>query len=73
MSDFREPMAVVWNKKPRFEGLVKPSINEMLKDQIFIGRGWRYYTAIIEIDLAPPTMKPSTAPTMQTKKQGTAP
>jgi hypothetical protein len=41
----------------------------MLKDQLFLGRGWRYYTAVVDLDLAPPpattttTTRPSTRPT----------
>jgi len=53
MVDFKEPVTVVINKKGAFEGLVKPSVDEMLKDQLFIGRGWRYFTGVIDIDLAP--------------------
>jgi hypothetical protein len=35
----------------------------MLKDQLFLGRGWRYYTAVIDVDLAPPpTTQPTTRP-----------
>jgi hypothetical protein len=34
----------------------------MLKDQIFLGRGWRYFTAIIDLDLTQPTSRPSTRP-----------
>jgi hypothetical protein len=36
----------------------------MLKDQLFLGRGWRYYTAVIDLDLAPPpATQPTTGPT----------
>ena len=65
MIDFREPVTVVVNKKARFEGTVKPSIEEMLKDQLFLGRGWRYYTGVIDIDLAPrpaPATQPGAKP-----------
>ncbi len=60
MVDFREPVAVVVNKKTRFEALVKPSIDEMLKDQVFLGRGWRYFTGVVDIDIVPPATRPST-------------
>jgi len=61
MIDFAKPVTVAVNKRVRFQGLVKPSVDTMLKDQIFLGRGWRYYTAAIDIDLSPPpTTKPAT-------------
>jgi hypothetical protein len=47
---------VTVNKRIRFEGMVRPDVEQMLKDQIFLGRGWRYFTGVIDIDLAsPPT------------------
>jgi hypothetical protein len=58
--DFREPVTVTVNRKPRFEAKLTPDVEPMLKDQLFLGRGWRYYTAVIDIDLAPP---PATQPT----------
>jgi hypothetical protein len=58
--DFREPVKVTVNGKVRFEGKLTPDVEPMLKDQLFLGRGWRYYTAVIDIDLAPP---PATQPT----------
>ena len=64
MIDFAQPVSVTVNRKVRFKGMVKPSIDEMLKDQIFLGRGWRYYTGVIDIDLVDhPTTKPATRPT----------
>jgi pimeloyl-ACP methyl ester carboxylesterase len=63
MVDFREPVTVTVNGKPRFEKKLTPDVEPMLKDQLFLGRGWRYYSAIIDIDLAPPpTTKPATKP-----------
>jgi hypothetical protein len=50
MIDFTRAVSVVVNHKPRYEAFVKPSIEEMLKDQLFLGRGWRYYTGVIDID-----------------------
>jgi hypothetical protein len=36
----------------------------MLKDQLFLGRGWRYYTAVIDLDLVDhPAIRPATRPT----------
>jgi hypothetical protein len=62
MIDFTKPVTVNVNRRGKFEGLVKMSIDEMLKDQLFLGRGWRYYTGIIDIDLAagPPSVPPAT-------------
>jgi predicted esterase len=65
MVDFREPVTVTVNGKERFAKKLVPDVEPMLKDQLFLGRGWRYYTAVVDIDLAPP---PSTQPT--TKRSG---
>lgn len=65
MVDLGEPVTVNVNKRGRFEGLVEPSIDVMLKDQLFLGRGWRYYTAVIDIDVvaaATPSSPPPTQP-----------
>ncbi len=62
MMDLTQPVVIIINGKGRFEGIVKPSIDEMLRDQLFIGRGWRYFTAAVDIDLVPPrasTTQPS--------------
>jgi pimeloyl-ACP methyl ester carboxylesterase len=68
MIDFRKPVTVLVNTKTRFEGMLTPDVEPMLKDQLFLGRGWRYYTAVVDLDLAPPpatttTTRPSTRPT----------
>jgi hypothetical protein len=35
----------------------------MLNDQLFLGRGWRYYAAVIDIDLAEKAAtRPATKP-----------
>jgi hypothetical protein len=61
MVDFRTPVTVNVNKKGVFEALVTPSVEEMLKDQLFVGRGWRYFTGIIDVELAPrPVTQPAT-------------
>src|SRR4051794_4427219 len=71
MGDFRRPVTVVVNKKVKFEGMLQPRVAEMLNDQVFLGRGWRYYGAVIDIDLAEappatrPTSKPATVPGMR--------
>jgi hypothetical protein len=54
MVDLKQPVTVNFNRVLRFERLLKVSIEEMLKDQLFLGRGWRYYTATIDIDFARP-------------------
>ena len=64
--DFKRPVTIILNKKPRFEAMVKPSIEEMLNDQLFLGRGWRYYTGVVDLDLAPaagPATRPAPLPT----------
>jgi hypothetical protein len=62
MVDLGKPVTVIVNGKTRFSDIVRQSIDEMLKDQIFLGRGWRYFTAIIDLDLTQPTSRPSTRP-----------
>ena len=62
MVDLSKPLTVAVNRKVRFHGMVKPDIGQMLKDQIFLGRGWRYYTAVIDIDLLPPATAPASGP-----------
>ena len=64
MVDFREPVTITVNGKPRFEGKLTPDVEAMLKDQLFLGRGWRYYTAFVDVNLAPP---PATQPTTRPK------
>jgi hypothetical protein len=67
MVDLARPVTVVINNKTRFEGLVPVSLDGMLKDQLFLGRGWRYFTASIDVDLAPPSTRPaSTRPAIAT-------
>jgi hypothetical protein len=63
MVDLSRPVTVVVNKKGKFEGIVKTSMDEMLKDQLFLGRGWRYFSAGLDIDVIPPTTRPTTGPT----------
>ena len=67
--DLKKPVTVVVNKKVKFEGLVTPSVEEMLADQLFLGRGWRYYAGVIDLDLAErpatrPTTRPATRPNL---------
>lgn len=50
MVDFARPVTIAVNGKIRFQGLLTPSVETMLTDQLFLGRGWRYYTAFVDID-----------------------
>lgn len=62
--DLSKPVTVTVNKKGRFEGMAEPDPEEMLKDQLFLGRGWRYFTTVIDLDLVEtrPATKPAAAP-----------
>ncbi len=63
MVDFSKVVTVVVNHKSVFEDLVKPSVATVLNDQLFLGRGVRYFSATIDIDLGPkPTSRASSAP-----------
>jgi hypothetical protein len=62
MIDFSRSISVNVNGRTRFEGYVKPSVTEMLNDQLFLGRGWRYFTAVVNIDFGEPATGP-VAPT----------
>jgi hypothetical protein len=75
MIDFKKPVTIVVNKKPRFEGLIKPSVEEMLNDQLFLGRGWRYYTGVVDLDLTQSTAatQPTTAPSAPPARKKPAP
>ncbi len=67
MVDFSAVVTVVVNKKSAFEALVKPSVESMLKDQVFLGRGWRYFSGEVDIDVVPPpkaATQPYTKPTI---------
>jgi len=68
MINFSRAVTVIVNKRVKVEGFVQPSVEEMLKDQQFVGRGWRYFTGVIDIDLMPApatraATRPSTLPT----------
>jgi hypothetical protein len=63
MVDFSKPITVNVNRRGRFEDVVTPSVDIMLKDQLFLGRGWRYFTAVVDIDSgAAPSTRPATRP-----------
>lgn len=61
MVDFAKPVTVVVNRKVRFEGIVKPDIEKMLNDEMFLGRGWRYFAGMVDIDVIPPATRPAPA------------
>jgi len=49
----------------KFKAMLKPSVEEMLRDQLVVGRGWRYFTAVIDISMVthdPPKTLPATRP-----------
>jgi len=60
MVDLAKPVTVIVNGKTRYEGMIKPSVADTLRDQVFLGRGWRDYTAVLDIDLAPKSGVPAT-------------
>src|SRR5258708_22080609 len=70
MIDYAAPVTVVVNKREKFKGLLKPSVDEMLRDQIFVGRGWRYFTAVIDISMAGPSTAPATRSTTRPLQRG---
>lgn len=60
MIDMSKPLTVLVNSRARFEGIARPDIAAMMNDQLFLGRGWRYFIAVVEIDLAtPPATRPA--------------
>jgi len=60
MIDFSQAVSVIVNGRGRFEGFLKPSTIDMLNDQLFLGRGWRYFTAVVDIDFGEPAMRGAT-------------
>ncbi len=62
MVDLSRTVTVVVNKKPKFEGMVKTSMDEMLKDQLFLGAdGVISAPDSISMSFLPP--RPTTGPT----------
>lgn len=68
LANMAAPIQVVIDKKEKFKAIVKPSVDVMLKDQLVLGRGWRYYTGAIDIDMTPPL--PATRPTTRPAHTG---
>jgi hypothetical protein len=60
MVDFSRAVSVRVNGRAVVEQMVKESVELTLQDQQLLGRGWRKYTAALEVDLIPPTSRPST-------------
>jgi len=60
MVNLSQPVSVIVNRKQKFKAIVPASVDQMLKDQVFLGRGWRYYTGAIDIEM---TDHPATRPT----------
>jgi predicted esterase len=61
MVDLNQPVKVTVNSVTRYNQIPPQSTAEMLKDQLFLTRGWRYYTAVIDLDLTEtPTTHPAT-------------
>lgn len=67
LANMAGPVSVVIDKKEKFKGLVRPGVEVMLKDQLVLGRGWRYYTGVVDIDMVPP---PQTQPTTRLTHTG---
>ncbi|HEX8913517.1 MAG TPA: hypothetical protein VF796_14250 [Humisphaera sp.] len=70
MVDLTKPVTVAVNGRVRFEGVVPQSVDEMMKDQIFLGRGWRYFTAVVDIDV---TGRPTPTTTLPATRAATRP
>ncbi|MDB5297310.1 MAG: hypothetical protein JWO31_3293, partial [Phycisphaerales bacterium] len=60
MVDLSKPVTVAVNGRPKFEDVVPQSVAELLSDQLFLGRGWRYYTAVIDVETTARPPAPAT-------------
>jgi len=67
MIDFSRAVSVMMNRKVRYEAFVKPDLDAMLKDQLFLGRGWRYYSGFVDIDFGADRPTPTTNPRPTTR------
>jgi hypothetical protein len=70
MVDFSRPVVVIANNLERFRGMLAPSVEEMLKDELFLGRGWRYYPAVLDVDMT--ATAPAASPTSPQPAAGAA-
>jgi hypothetical protein len=62
MIDFSKPLKIEVNHHLRYTGPAIPSVQRMLADHLLLGRGWRYFSAAIDIDMLPPPPSPKTRP-----------
>jgi hypothetical protein len=65
MVDMTRPVTVVVDGKTRFEGMLTPDVAGMMQDQVSptlmspnLSRGWRYYTAAVDVDIDFPAAPP---------------
>jgi pimeloyl-ACP methyl ester carboxylesterase len=75
MVDLTSKLTIVINKKRTIHGFAKPNIEQMMNDQLFLGRGWRYFSAILDVDLSDasttrPTTNPTSRPTSRPSRTG---
>lgn len=76
MVDLNKPLTVTINKTQTIRGAIKQDIGQMMNDQIMLGRGWRYYTAVLDVDLnnpaaTKPATRPASRPSGRTPRRGT--
>jgi len=64
MVDFTRATSVVIGGRRLFEDLSSPTSIRCSRTSFSSGRGWRYYTAVIDIDRGPPDA-PTTRPTAE--------
>jgi predicted esterase len=57
MIDFAKPVMIIVNHRKRFEAIVQPTLDALLADQLFLGQGWRNFSAIVDVDLEKPFLK----------------
>jgi hypothetical protein len=60
MVDLTKPVTITVNGKVRYQQIPEQSVAEMLKDQLFLNRGWRYFPVAIDFDLTDPATQPGT-------------
>lgn len=60
--DLSRPVSVVWNNRTLYEGMVFATHRAVLADQLLLGRGWRTYTASLDLTLIPFTVTPPQEP-----------
>jgi hypothetical protein len=73
MVDMSKAVKVVLNRRVRLDEIPQTSVDQMMRDQLFLGRGWRYYTAVIDLDTAPPPAAPAPRPATATSRPANSP